>query len=84
MKSGGGVLCISSLQLVVGLILLGIYEGYKTKYFNDLSSSIAGSTATVTGESMHRSTLNMRFAMLLLHQSATLQCREDTQLSFSN
>ena len=29
MKSGGGVLCISCLQLVVGLVLLGIYEGYK-------------------------------------------------------
>ena len=31
MKSGGGVLCISSLQLIVGLVLLGIYEGYKVK-----------------------------------------------------
>ena len=29
MKSGGGVLCVSALQLVVGLVLLGIYEGYK-------------------------------------------------------
>ena len=29
MKSGGGVLCISFLQLTVGLVLLGIYEGYK-------------------------------------------------------
>ena len=29
MKSGGGVLCISVLQLVVGLGLLGIYEAYK-------------------------------------------------------
>lgn len=29
MKSGGGVLCISILQLIVGLVLLGIYEGYK-------------------------------------------------------
>ena len=29
MKSGGGVLCVSVLQLVVGLALLGIYEAYK-------------------------------------------------------
>ncbi len=29
MQSGGGVLCIASLQVVVGLCLLGIYEGYK-------------------------------------------------------
>lgn len=29
MKSGGGVLCIALLQLVVGMCLLGIYEGYK-------------------------------------------------------
>ncbi|GMH43859.1 hypothetical protein BSKO_11793 [Bryopsis sp. KO-2023] len=34
MKSGGGVLCISSLQLVVGLCLLGIYEGYKVRFLN--------------------------------------------------
>lgn len=31
MKSGGGVLCIAALQLVVGLVLLGIYEGYKVR-----------------------------------------------------
>lgn len=29
MKSGGGVLFIAAAQLVVGLSLLGIYEGYK-------------------------------------------------------
>lgn len=29
MKSGGGVLCIAMLQVVVGLCLLGIYEAYK-------------------------------------------------------
>lgn len=34
MRSGGGVLCISAAQLLVGLVLLGLYEGYKTYYFN--------------------------------------------------
>ena len=29
MKSGGGVLLVAGLQLVVGLTLLGIFEGYK-------------------------------------------------------
>lgn len=29
MKSGGGVLCMSALQVVTALCLLGIYEGYK-------------------------------------------------------
>ena len=29
MKSGGGVLLVSALQLIVGLIILFIYEGYK-------------------------------------------------------
>lgn len=33
MRSGGGVLCVSTLQLVVGLILLGIYEAYKVSTF---------------------------------------------------
>jgi len=34
MRSGGGVLCIAALQLVVGLCLLGLYEGYKRYYYN--------------------------------------------------
>lgn len=34
MKSGGGVLCISAAQLLVGLCLLGIFEGYKAYYYN--------------------------------------------------
>lgn len=29
MKSGAGVLVVASLQLVVAVVLLGIYEGYK-------------------------------------------------------
>lgn len=33
-KSGGGVLCIAALQLIVGLSLLGVFEvrsrGYQT------------------------------------------------------
>lgn len=39
MKSGGGVLCISILQLIVGLVLLGIYEGYKVKQATELNDS---------------------------------------------
>lgn len=34
MRSGSGVLCISACQLIVGLCLLGIYEGYKAYYFD--------------------------------------------------
>ncbi|EFJ44912.1 hypothetical protein VOLCADRAFT_94677 [Volvox carteri f. nagariensis] len=34
MRSGSGVLCISAAQLVVGLCLLGVYEGYKAYYFD--------------------------------------------------
>ena len=36
MKSGGGVLCISILQLIVGLVLLGIYEGYKVRQADNI------------------------------------------------
>jgi hypothetical protein len=31
LKSGGGVLCVAIAQLVVGIILLGIYEAYKVR-----------------------------------------------------
>lgn len=39
LSSGGGVLLVASLQLVIGLALLGVYEGYKTSY---LSSGFGG------------------------------------------
>lgn len=31
MRSGGGVLLVSSLQLIVGIVFLGLYEGYKAR-----------------------------------------------------
>jgi len=34
MMSGGSVLLIAAAQLIVGLCILGIYEGYKVYYFN--------------------------------------------------
>ena len=34
-RSGGGVLCISTLQFMTGLILLGIYEGYRAHAVKD-------------------------------------------------
>lgn len=34
MMSGGSVLLIAAAQLVVGLCILGIYEGYKVYFFN--------------------------------------------------
>eukprot|EP00878_Enallax_costatus_P004499 GHUV01004739.1.p1 GENE.GHUV01004739.1~~GHUV01004739.1.p1 ORF type:complete len:208 (+),score=52.02 GHUV01004739.1:267-890(+) len=34
MRSGGAVLIIAAAQLLVGLCLLGLYEGYKVYFFN--------------------------------------------------
>lgn len=37
--SGGGVLLIAFLQLIIGIVLLGLYEGYKAyriRYFDEL------------------------------------------------
>lgn len=41
MRSGGGVLGIATLQLLVGLILLGIYEKYKVKWYTDFAKENA-------------------------------------------
>ncbi|GFR48238.1 hypothetical protein Agub_g10100 [Astrephomene gubernaculifera] len=49
MRSGSGVLCISACQLVVGLCLLGVYEGYKAYYYDNLtdeSASVSSRVAT--------------------------------------
>lgn len=34
LMSGGSVLLIAASQLIVGLCILGIYEGYKVYFFN--------------------------------------------------
>ena len=44
MKSGGGVLLVSALQLIVGLVILFIYEGYKGHYLSHSGSSPPPST----------------------------------------
>eukprot|EP01023_Acetabularia_acetabulum_P002477 TRINITY_DN1100_c0_g1_i1.p1 TRINITY_DN1100_c0_g1~~TRINITY_DN1100_c0_g1_i1.p1 ORF type:complete len:196 (-),score=24.43 TRINITY_DN1100_c0_g1_i1:489-1076(-) len=44
-QSGGGVLCIAALQLIVGLCLLGIYEGFKSRYWQDVQKSLQSQTA---------------------------------------
>lgn len=31
MRSGGGVLLVSTCQMIVGIIFLGLYEGYKAR-----------------------------------------------------
>jgi hypothetical protein len=50
MQSGGGVLLIASLQLILGLVLLGIYEGYKTAYLSEATDTKEGQKVdSVTG-----------------------------------
>lgn len=53
MRSGGGVLCIAAAQLIVGLVLLGIYEGYKSYYFSTYLGDLA---AAQRGVSMNETT----------------------------
>ena len=48
MKSGGGVLCISLLQLVCGLALLGVYEAYKKEFFRVKGGSGGEGTTVLT------------------------------------
>uniref|UniRef100_A0A7R9YQT4 CASP-like protein n=1 Tax=Chlamydomonas euryale TaxID=1486919 RepID=A0A7R9YQT4_9CHLO len=43
MKSGGAVLVTAAAQLLVGLCLLGIYEGYKLYFFNEFLKNEASS-----------------------------------------
>ena len=47
MMSGGSVLLIAASQLIVGLCIMGIYEGYKVYFFNTYIASLA---ATQRGE----------------------------------
>mmetsp|Transcript_35943 Transcript_35943/g.80010 ORF Transcript_35943/g.80010 Transcript_35943/m.80010 type:complete len:189 (-) Transcript_35943:768-1334(-) len=66
MKSGGGVLSISAAQLLVGLCLLGIYEGYKAYYFNSFvdedSESNRGASESIS-VSGYESPLDFRSPM---------------------
>lgn len=41
MKSGGGVLLVATAQLIVGISLLGVFEGFKTHYFNSSLAAVS-------------------------------------------
>lgn len=41
------MLCISTAQLLVGLCLLGLYEGYKAYYFNKWVHDVCGAARDV-------------------------------------
>eukprot|EP00798_Chlamydomonas_sp_ICE-L_P030352 gene30352-35357_t len=65
-QSGGGVLGIAAAQLVVGLCLLGIYEGYKAYYFNSFIGSEeedTGATERGSRTSTYESPLDFRSPM---------------------
>lgn len=62
MRSGGGVLAISAAQLVVGLCLLGIYEGYKAYYYNKFVNETS-TTAQDVRVAVYESPLDFRSPM---------------------
>lgn len=66
MKSGGGVLVVSAGQVVVSLILLGIYEGYKAHFF---SSEDGAPTATLLS---FRSPLDYVFYLATINNIAAI------------
>mmetsp|Transcript_2326 Transcript_2326/g.8520 ORF Transcript_2326/g.8520 Transcript_2326/m.8520 type:complete len:190 (-) Transcript_2326:79-648(-) len=46
-RSGGGVLCVATAQIVTGVALLGIFEGYKKSYYSESTSLVTlGQNAT--------------------------------------
>lgn len=68
MRSGGGVLCVSVLQFIVGISLLIIYESYKNHYFTSLGSGNAGAGATVTDRTLNfRTPLDFVFYLAVIN-----------------
>ncbi|KAJ9528278.1 hypothetical protein QJQ45_014251 [Haematococcus lacustris] len=67
MKSGGGVLIVATLQLLIGVSLLGTYEGYKKYYFNNFlgeeEEQDAGSQSIGMRVSGYESPLDFRSPM---------------------
>ncbi|QDZ20693.1 hypothetical protein HOP50_04g32150 [Chloropicon primus] len=70
MKSGGGVLCISVLQLVVGLVLLGIYEAYKKEFFRvKVPATVGDGGATGTVLTTTSTPMDIVFFLSLLNNT---------------
>ncbi|KAJ9528065.1 hypothetical protein QJQ45_005659 [Haematococcus lacustris] len=73
MKSGGGVLIVATLQLLIGVSLLGTYEGYKKYYFNNFlgeeEEQDAGSQSIGMRVSGYESPLDFRSPMVRSHTS---------------
>jgi hypothetical protein len=53
MRSGAGVLCIAAGQLIVGICLLGIYEGYKVRPLPPARGTLARPAAEVAAQRTH-------------------------------
>jgi hypothetical protein len=61
MRSGGGVLCIAAAQLLLGMCLLGIYEGYKAYYYSKFVSNLDQQKQQHSGPELeYESPLNFR------------------------
>ncbi|KXZ55124.1 hypothetical protein GPECTOR_3g276 [Gonium pectorale] len=77
MRSGSGVICISGCQLVVGLCLLGVYEGYKAYYFDKFldeeeeegptSAAVAARVANYESPLDFRSPMGFSFYLAILN-----------------
>ncbi|GAX78772.1 hypothetical protein CEUSTIGMA_g6209.t1 [Chlamydomonas eustigma] len=51
MKSGGGALMVAAAQLLIGLCILGVYEGYKAYFYNTFltENDVADDSASTIG-----------------------------------
>mmetsp|Transcript_10888 Transcript_10888/g.30836 ORF Transcript_10888/g.30836 Transcript_10888/m.30836 type:complete len:179 (-) Transcript_10888:104-640(-) len=67
MKSGGGVLCVATLQLLVGICLLGIYEGYKQHYFSTGTKEEARTEEAIFLQSVGHTPLDLVFYLSIIN-----------------
>ncbi|KAK9838850.1 hypothetical protein WJX74_004555 [Apatococcus lobatus] len=64
-RSGGGVLCISTLQFMTGLILLGIYEGFRAHAVKD--SKAEDDASRLASVLTYRKTLDFLFYLSMIN-----------------
>ena len=67
MHSGGGVLCVATMQLIVGICILGIYEGYKRHYFRDYDPSDLEGQSPLFVRSLGQTPLDFLFYLSIVN-----------------
>lgn len=89
MQSGGGVLCVATLQLIVGICMLGIFEGYKQHYFRNPDDSTVEGRNVIFVKALGETPMDFLFYLSIINNvfsvfglAGVLNAQKDLVIAF--